>query len=99
MKDGWYPGDAYCDIIGSDTYDNSTNKKGYEKLCSIADKPLCFHECGNVPAVESFEEDGDLWLYFMIWHTMHVMQNDQENLKAVYNHEKIITLDKLPDLR
>ena len=44
VKDGWYPGDEYCDIVGSDTYDNSTNYPAWRKLVKLTDKPRCFHE-------------------------------------------------------
>ncbi len=97
MKDGWYPGDQYVDIIGSDIYDGSTNLKAWKKLDDISYKPRAFHECGNVPSVETFEKDGDIWSWFMIWHTDWLMQNDPENLKNVYNSEKVITLDELPE--
>lgn len=97
VKDGWYPGDDYCDIIGSDTYDNSTNKIPWVKLSAMnTGKPMAFHECGNVPPVEKFEEDGDLWSWFMIWHTDFIKNQDKENLSAVYNSERVITLDELP---
>ena len=98
VKDNWYPGDGYVDILGSDTYDNTTNKNAWKKLEKISDKPLAFHECGNVPSYEAFEADGALWSWFMIWHTDHVINNDEPNLKEVYNHEKVITLDELPDI-
>lgn len=99
VEDGWYPGDEYCDIIGSDVYDNSTNVRAWKKLKLItdSDKPLTFHECGNIPAVEEFEKDGCIWSWIMTWHTEHIVGNDAENLKNVYNHDKIITLDELPD--
>ncbi|MDE7289469.1 MAG: glycoside hydrolase family 26 protein, partial [Oscillospiraceae bacterium] len=97
VKSGWYPGDDYCDIIGSDTYDNSTNKLPWLKLKAMdTGKPMAFHECGNVPSVEQFEADEDLWSWFMIWHTDFVVNQDKENLSAVYNSEKVITLDELP---
>ncbi len=96
VKDGWYPGDEYVDIIGSDTYDNSTNKRAWKKLEKIADKPLAFHECGNVPSVEKFENDGALWSWFMIWHTDYIIGNNAKNLTEVYSSEKVITLDELP---
>ena len=57
---------------------------------------MAFHECGNVPSVEQFEADEDLWSWFMIWHTDFVVNQDKENLSAVYNSEKVITLDELP---
>ncbi len=97
VKDGWYPGDEYVDITGSDTYDNSTNLRAWKKLLKVAGKPMAFHECGNVPAVEKFEKDGDLWSWFMIWHTDYITKNDKENLKKVFSSDKVITLDELPD--
>ena len=96
VKDGWYPGDEYVDVIGSDTYNDSTNIRAWKRLISVAEKPMAFHECGNVPLVSDFEEDGTLWTWFMIWHTDHLIGNDKENLKQVYNSEKVITLDELP---
>ncbi len=96
VKNGWYPGDEYVDIIGSDTYDNSTNVKAWKKLEKVADKPMAFHECGNVPSVSDFEKDGDIWSWFMIWHTNFITDNNKDNLKAVYNSDKVITLDELP---
>lgn len=97
VKDGWYPGDDYCDIIGSDTYDNSTNKNAWTKLEALnTGKPLAFHECGNVPSIDKFESDGDLWSWFMIWHTDFVKNQNKDNLFDVYNSEKVITLDELP---
>ena len=99
VKDGWYPGDEYCDIVGSDTYDNTTNKKAWDKLEEMnTGKPLAFHECGIVPSIEDFENDGDLWSWFMIWHTDYIMKNDTENLNKLYNSDKVITLDELPEL-
>lgn len=96
VKNGWYPGDEYVDIIGSDTYDNSTNVKAWKRLEKVADKPMAFHECGNVPPVSDFEKDGAMWSWFMIWHTNFITDNNKDSLKAVYNSDKVITLDELP---
>ncbi len=99
VKSGWYVGDDYCDIIGSDTYDNSTNIKAWKRLEKVTDggKPIAFHECGNLPKIEKFESDGCIWSWFMVWHTDYIKGNDPENLKNVYNSELVITLDELPD--
>lgn len=96
VKDGWYPGDEYCDIIGSDTYDNTTHKAGWELLEKLTDKPMAFHECGNVPPISDFVRDGAVWAWFMTWHTQFLMANDNETLRGVYNDPRVITLDKLP---
>lgn len=98
VKDGWYPGDEYCDIVGSDTYDDSTNKRAWDKLKKITDKPLTFHECGNLPKVSDFENDGDIWSWFMVWHTDWIINNDVENLREVYGSERVVTLDELETL-
>lgn len=100
VKSGWYVGDEYCDIIGSDTYDNSTNIKAWKRLDALnTDKPMAFHECGNVPGVDKFVKDGCIWSWFMIWHTDHIKNNNAENLKKVYNDDMVITLDELPEFR
>lgn len=100
VRNGWYVGDEYCDIIGSDTYDNSTNAKAWKRLKALnTDKPMAFHECGNVPAVDKFINDGCIWSWFMIWHTDHIKNNNADNLKKVYNDSMVITLDELPDFR
>lgn len=96
VKDGWYPGDEYCDIIGSDTYDNSTRKAGWELLKKLTGKPMAFHECGNVPPVGDFVRDGAVWAWFMTWHTQYLMANNNDTLSGVYNDPRVITLDKLP---
>ncbi len=96
MRDGWYPGDEYVDIIGSDNYDKSTNVSAWNKLLTITSKPMAFHECGMVPSVERFENDGAIWSWFMIWHTTWLTDNKDDNLKEVLNSEKVITLDELP---
>lgn len=96
VKDGWYPGDEYCDIIGSDEYDNSTHKAGWELLKKLTDKPMAFHECGNVPPIDDFVRDGTMWAWFMPWHTEYLMANDNDTLNKVYNDPRVITLDRLP---
>ena len=98
VRSGWYPGDDYVDVIGSDTYDGTTNLKAWKKLLKITDtKPMAFHECGMVPSPEMFEKDGDVWAWFMIWHTTWLTDNDKERLKEVYNSDRVVTLDELPD--
>ena len=97
VVNGWYPGDMYCDIIGSDTYDGTTNKKAWNRLVQIADKPLAYHECGNIPTTDAFLADGTVWSWFMIWHTDYITGFDPENLSEIYNSDLVITLDELPE--
>lgn len=96
VVDGWYPGNGYCDIIGSDTYNNGTHKSAFELLKKVADKPMAFHECGNVPSIADFVNDKAMWAWFMVWHTDYIMNNDKDKLSKVYNDPLVITLDKIP---
>lgn len=97
IMDNWYPGNEYCDIIGSDTYDGTTNSKAFKKLAAIADKPIAFHECGNIPSADRFEKDKAIWSWFMIWHTDVLTENNIEYLTDIYNSDLVITLDELPE--
>lgn len=96
VKDGWYVGDDYCDIVGSDTYDGTVNRHGYDRLTLIApNKPKCFHECGILPQSGEFKKSGCMWMWFMIWHTRWLYDNGEERLKAYYNSEDAITLEDI----
>ena len=96
VKDGWYVGDDYCDIVGSDTYDGTVNRHGYDRLTLIApNKPKCFHECGILPQIGEFKQSGCMWMWFMIWHTRWLYDNGEESLKAYYNSENAITLEDI----
>ncbi|MDE7360383.1 MAG: glycoside hydrolase family 26 protein [Oscillospiraceae bacterium] len=100
VEDGWYPGDEYCDIVGSDHYEEngaSTHKLGWERSRALADKPAAFHECGPLPEISDFVRDGAMWSWFMIWHSKFLMENDEGVLSRVYNDDLAVTLDKLPE--
>lgn len=103
VKDEWYPGDEYVDIIGSDTYrGTTTHSKAWDKLLKVTDatKPLTFHETGKLPTIEEFEKNKNVWSWFLVWHSEWIMENnDPANLKALYNSDTVITLDELPDLK
>ncbi len=34
----------------------------------------------------------------MLWHTSFLTKYDRTKLKRTYNHEKVITLDEVPDI-
>lgn len=96
----WYVGDEYCDIIGADTYDITINAKLYKKMSKVtkAPKPLCLHECGTNPTAEDFRKTP--WVYFMTWHTEYLTEtNTDEELKALYNSDYVLTLGEERFLR
>lgn len=97
----WYPGRQYVDLAGADTYGvNSPHVEMYNKVKEIVgDKmPIPFHECGIPPNPDSCFAQGAKWSWWMVWHTNFITKVDTNYLKSVYNHNLIITLDKVPDI-
>jgi hypothetical protein len=98
----WYPGDAYVDIAGADSYGKGTQHAMFQTVLGIVGTniPICYHECGTIPDPDALMADSTPWSYFMTWHTSYIkQQNTPENLKKIYNHPYVITLDKLPNLK
>lgn len=103
VNSGWYPGDEYVDIIGSDTYVNHTESLAamYNKTAQVANKPVCLHENGPIPDPDKMKNDGAKWLWFMTWHTSFIDSNEFNTasyLKKVYNSDYLLSLDELPDV-
>ena len=99
VKGDWYPGDDYVDIVAADTYASQENL--YNKVSDRIEnqKPIALHECGELPDPDELGTDkGSNWLWFMLWTTSYVTEhNTKEQLNKVYNNDKVITLDKLPN--
>ena len=98
VREGWYPGDEYCDIAGSDTYRSETaHSSSYRRLKALVpDKLLCFHECGKLPPVERFFAEGCPWSYVMPWHSRFMFDNGPARIRQVYTDERSVTLRRLP---
>lgn len=99
VRDGWYPGDQYCDILGADTYRGCTTHAGsFQRLRTLnTDKPLAFHEIGQLPDVSRFFQDHAVWSWVMPWHTRWLTEdNPADMLKAWYHDDRTLTLDRLP---
>lgn len=98
-KEGWYPGDEYCDIVGADTYSPGAHKDMYDWMVRLVGEeiPIAYHECGPMPKPEELLAEKAWWSWFMTWHTIHIReQNTPEELRAIYHHDYVVTLDKLP---
>ena len=97
----WYPGREYVDITGGDDYDiNGLHLIMYQKAQTIVGNsmPIPFHECPVPPdPTESFAL-GAKWSWFMVWHSNFLKKIDIKYLKYIYNHDLVVTLDKVPDI-
>ncbi|MEP6747848.1 MAG: glycosyl hydrolase, partial [Bacteroidota bacterium] len=98
----WFPGNAYVDIAGADTYEkgDSAMPLMYKAVEKIVHKrvPIPYHECGVPPNPGKTLKEGVVWSWWMEWHTNFIRKVDTTYLKYVYNHELIITRDKVPDI-
>lgn len=99
----WFPGDAYVDIIGSDTYDGCEEPqtrmfKSVEEIVKENPMPICYHECGVPPDPDLSLKEGAMWLWWMEWHAEYLRKVDVNYLKLLYHHELVLTKDELPDI-
>ena len=95
----WYPGDHYVDIAGADNYACGVQAGMYDAVQELTRGrlPLAYHECGPIPDPDFLASAGPEWVWFLTWHTKHIReQNQPEELRRVYNHPYVITLDRLP---
>lgn len=104
----WYPGDAYVDVIGMDIYPGE-NQHGsqyvnFDRIKTLFEgrKILTLSECGAIPTVASMFEYGDIWSWVMPWNGDYT-RNDKHNgvsfLNVFLKSDKVITRDRMPDLK
>jgi len=98
----WYPGNAYVDIAGPDTYgvgDSPQTGMFKEVKQIIGDRiPIAYHECGTPPNPDKCLAEGSMWSWWMEWHTSHLTKVDKEYLKRIYSHHLVITKDEVPNI-
>jgi mannan endo-1,4-beta-mannosidase len=101
-----YVGDNCCDVISRDMYlekhTHDDYKKGYDELIRItpSDKITALGETGPIPSMTKLSQTKVPWTWFMTW-SKSICSEDvtsREELKAAYNSDYGITLDKLPTL-
>lgn len=103
----WYPGDDVVDILGRDIYkegDHSSQILEFVKLNDDMEgkKMVTLSECGSIPDPDELMKDGAAWSYFMPWYGDFVRDNKHNSLdlwEKLFNHEYVITLDEMPDLK
>ena len=111
----WYPGDEYVDIIGEDIYTNKRNydsqRERFEDALAYTDagKLVTLSENGVVPDPDKMFSEGICWSWFATWNREFVIDansrqysgeyTEKSHLQKVYRHERVLTLDELPDLK
>ena len=111
----WYPGDETVDINGWDIYagnhvDSSQSGRFDDMATNYGTKTklIALTENGCVMDPDKVFNDNARWLFWGTWSDPFTMKlgvviNDEyttvELLTNAYNHERVLTLDELPDLQ
>lgn len=93
------PGEGYYDIAGADSYGTDRAMKPmYDRVKRIHGdvRPIAYHECGTIPDPDLCAEMGADWSWWMLWSGKHAHAHDKEELKRIYAHPRVLTLDELP---
>ena len=109
----WYPGDEYVDVIGEDIYTDKRNYlpqtskfaeavdySGENKIVALTENGVLF-DIGDAFASNT------KWAWFNTWCGDFTVKNneyseeytDKDMLKKVYDSDKVLTLDELPNLK
>jgi hypothetical protein len=104
----WYPGDEYVDILGLDIYasngDFSSQVLTYNAVKEKFQgrKLITLSENGPVPDADNLANDKSCWSWFMTWYGDFVRNgsiNPLTHWQKIMNHQYVITLDEMPDLK
>jgi beta-mannanase len=104
----WYPGDEYVDILGADIYasdgDFSSQLLTYNAIKDRFQgrKMITLSENGPVPDPDYLVADKAHWSWFMPWYGDFIRDgliNPLSHWQKVMNHDYVITLDEMPDLK
>ena len=95
----YFPGINYVDVLAMDIYRHNFEIPYYEELCDLAgNKPVAIGECAQMPSPEILIEE-PRFTWFMVWSEFIEKSNTQQHIKHVFDSERVITLDKLNNLR
>lgn len=99
----WYPGDDVVDMISLDVYPSAgahpTYAADYKRMRDFTGgrKPVVMSENGAIPQIDNLFSEGGGWGYFCTWNGFEndVSRNAVAFLSEVFNHPRVITLDRL----
>ena len=69
-------------------------------------KPCAITECGNFPSIQSIADQKAMWSFIAQWGGNFLMKEDgslseeyntKDSLQEMYNNNRTVTKDKLPD--
>ncbi|KAJ1568255.1 hypothetical protein HK096_007100 [Nowakowskiella sp. JEL0078] len=102
----FYPGKAYVDVGGADTYasDHGALASLYNSAKAIygSSLPIVLHENGQIPDPAQVKSQGVNLVLFNTWHTTYISDqsiNPASLVNTYYNNPYVITLSSMPSLK
>ncbi|MGW4637095.1 glycosyl hydrolase [Sphaerisporangium sp. NPDC004334] len=99
----FYPGRAYVDVGGADTYVNDhgplTSMFNTTRNIVGSTIPIALHENGAIPDPAQLQSTGTRWVLFNTWNSNWITGQDTNFLRTVYNSGYVVTRDEVPNLR
>ncbi|WP_432934415.1 glycosyl hydrolase [Microbispora sp. CA-135349] len=99
----FYPGRAYVDVGGADTYVNDrgplTSMFNTTRNIVGTTIPIALHENGAIPDPAQLQSTGTRWVLFNTWNSNWITGQDANYLRTVYNSGYVVTRDEVPNLR
>jgi hypothetical protein len=100
----WYPGKAYIDVAGPDTY--ATNQPFTSMFTSARNiigttVPITLHETGLIPNPANMFPSAAPWILWNIWASYQKdgTHNTTANIQAVYANSYTVTRNEIPSLK
>ncbi|MEQ9303600.1 MAG: glycosyl hydrolase, partial [Marinoscillum sp.] len=94
--EAYKPGDDYWDVFAFDIYDSGYDKSWYDYILTIVgEKPIAIGECMKLPAGQLLDEQ-PRWTFFMPWAELVKEHNSESDIRAIYSHPRVLSLDALP---
>jgi mannan endo-1,4-beta-mannosidase len=99
----WYPGDEVVDIASLDIYSTagSSMSADWENAQTQYNgrKIVALSESGTLPVPEKIRVFNTWWSWFALWTGSFIRGADTSEMKALYNDNDILTLEKMGDWR
>jgi len=91
----FFPGLEYVDVLATDVYKGDWKQSHHDQLLALAgDKPIAIGECGALPPAELFESQPQ-WTWFMVWARFIYNANTPDQVNAIYDLPRVLTLDEV----
>ncbi len=90
----YYPGNDYVDVLATDIYHNDYKQSHHDQLLDLGEgKLIAIGECGKLPTPEMLAKMNK-YTWFMEWAGWLWNHNKKEDVRKLYNDERVLTLDE-----